>query len=64
MNSGASAEAGESVVRADRRQRLAEALEHLTAALAILDENEVSSHVGARLDEAVHWLREEMGTVK
>ena len=60
MNSGASAQAGETDARLERRDRLAEALEQMTAVLEILDKNEAPIHVGARLDEAICFLREEI----
>ena len=64
MNSGASAQAGERDVRLERRHKLGEALEHLTLALEVLDQNEASPHIGARVSEAMHWLGEEIDSIK
>ena len=64
MDSGASAQANESQFGPERRHGLGEALEHMTAALEILDRNMVSADIGARLDEAIHRLREEINRIK
>lgn len=37
-----------------------QALDHLLAALKILDESEVSPAIGARLDQTIDMLREEL----
>ena len=63
LNSGASAHASEGDAPLVRRQKLGEALEHMTAALEILDRNEASAHIGARLVESIDWLREEIDTI-
>ncbi len=60
MTSSASAQAGGDRSYLERRQKWGEALEHMTTALAILDGSGASAHVGARLDEAIHWLREDI----
>ena len=60
MTSSASAQAGEDRLWLERRQKWGEALEHITTALEILDGSEASAHVGARLDEAIHCLREDI----
>jgi len=64
LDSGASAQAGGGEVGLERRNGLGEALEHMTAALEILDRNMVSADIGARLDEAIHRLREEINRIK
>ena len=64
MDSGASAQAGGGEVGLERRNGLGEALEHMTAALEILDRSMVSADIGARLDEVVHRLREEINRIK
>jgi len=40
------------------RQRLSEAIDLLRSALKILDDIDVSDQIGARVDEAIHDLRD------
>lgn len=63
MDRSASAQAGEVDVRLERRHMLNEALEHMTAAIEILDKTRASADIGARLDEAMHRLRDEISQI-
>jgi hypothetical protein len=56
----ASGVGGPSAVPREHHQALGEALGHMIAALRILDENDVSPIVGARLEQAIETLRDEL----